>query len=172
MCHNTEVFPLETDQYTFSCTCNMLSTTCSWSLFADRENTFNSGTNESQFGWKSSIGYGQYVCVEDNATIVRDIPILPQGEKSKTMIGIFLCVWMKGVAIPLIIILYIFYTEKADGRWVIHSVSRQLSTWTFWPQCVLGLLDENNWIFHLLSANHSGNLYQSITSRFLKIAKI
>ena len=98
MCHNTEVFPLETDQYTFSCTCNMLSTTCSWSLFADRENTFNSGTNESRFEWERSIGYGQYICVEDNTTIVRDILILPHGEESRTMSGIFLCVCLKGVA--------------------------------------------------------------------------
>ena len=92
MCHSTEVFPLETDQYTFSCICNMLSTTCWWSLFTDRENTFNSGTSESQFMWQRSIGYGQYICVENNSTIVRDILILPQGEKSRIMSCIFLCV--------------------------------------------------------------------------------
>ena len=93
ICNSTEVNPISTstDKEKFPCICNMLSTTCWWSLFADRENTFNSGTINSTFKWDRSIGYGQYICVEDNSTIVKDILILPQGEKSRTMHAWVVC---------------------------------------------------------------------------------
>ena len=101
ICNNTEIFliPTESDQNTFHCMCDMLSTTCWWSSFADRENTFNSGSNESLFMWQRSVGYGQYICVENNSTIVKDILILPQGEKCRTIrVRIhILCMCLKGV---------------------------------------------------------------------------
>ena len=83
MCHNTEVQKLpaeESGQVSFSCVCDVFSKNCSWSPFSDRSIIVSSGGSESKFVWQSSIGYGQYICVEDNSIVAKDILILPQSE--------------------------------------------------------------------------------------------
>ena len=82
MCNNTEVqnLPPEDSSHEFNCICDILSTNCSWSPFADRSIILSSGISESLFVWQRSHGYGQYICVEDNSIVVKNVLILPQGE--------------------------------------------------------------------------------------------
>lgn len=88
MCHNTEVHFLaleESDPVPFNCMCDDFSTSCSWSSFADRRNILNGGTSHSLFMWQKSIGYGQYICVDDNSIVAKDILILPQSEENNEL---------------------------------------------------------------------------------------
>ena len=82
MCQNTEVYSVspeeESTAISFQCPC---STSCLWSSFSDRGNIL---TSESLFIWNKSVGYGQYICVEDEFTVVRDVLILPQSKEIKT----------------------------------------------------------------------------------------
>lgn len=85
LCHNTEVVTVaseESDQLSFECICGDSSTDCSWSTFTDRRNVLSSGNSESLFMWQRSIGYGQYICVENSDFVRKDVLILPQGEKT------------------------------------------------------------------------------------------
>ena len=62
------------------CYCNLSSTVCSWSPFANRNNTLSSGISESLLQWRNDTGYGQYICMQDNSFIVNDVFILPESK--------------------------------------------------------------------------------------------
>ena len=87
-CNNTEVYFVapeeESNPISFECQCDVLSTTCLWSLFADRGNILSSGISETLFMWNRNIGYGQYICVGDGFIVVRDVLILPQSKEIKS----------------------------------------------------------------------------------------
>ena len=88
MCQNTEVYSVlpeeESNTISFECYCDVFSTNCLWSSFSDRGNILSSGTSESLFMWNRSIGYGQYICVEDEFIVAMDVLILPQSKEIKT----------------------------------------------------------------------------------------
>ena len=78
-CGNTEVCFLKSDHLPeINCNCNK-STQCSWSRFADREETLSNGTTESVLMWQRTV-YGQYLCIRNNSTVARNIMILPEGQ--------------------------------------------------------------------------------------------
>ena len=87
MCDITEVFFVlpgeESNTIPFNCDCNDLSTSCVWSFYADRGNILSSGTVHSTFLWNRNVGYGQYICVKDDLTVVKDVLILPQCKEIK-----------------------------------------------------------------------------------------
>lgn len=62
------------------CECNASSTQCSWSRYAPRYRgeIISIGTTRSDLMWKN-YGYGQYICIRDNSTIVRNEFIIPRG---------------------------------------------------------------------------------------------
>ena len=83
-CDNTEICFLPADELPeITCNCTP-STQCSWSRFADREEVISSGTTESVLMWQRT-GYGQYICVRDGSTVVRNIMILPQSKEIKVL---------------------------------------------------------------------------------------
>ena len=84
-CDDTEICFLQANQLPeITCNCTP-STQCSWSRFADREEIISNGTTESVLMWNGT-GYGQYICVSDGSTVVKNIMILPQSEDIKALI--------------------------------------------------------------------------------------
>ena len=90
-CNNTEVYAVapeeETNSVSFECQCDVLSTSCLWSPFADRGNILSRGTSETLLMWNRDVGYGHYIClasVGDNFTVVKNVLILPEGKEIKT----------------------------------------------------------------------------------------
>lgn len=82
-CGDTEIYFLQANQMpNISCDCSQ-STQCSWSRFTDRGKILSNGTTESVLMWQRT-GYGQYICVGDGSTVVKNIMILPQSKEIKT----------------------------------------------------------------------------------------
>ena len=85
MCDNTEVFSVsaEVESIPFHCECGVLSTSCLWTFYADRANILSSGTISSTFLWNRNVGYGQYICVKNDLTVVKDVFIRPECKEIK-----------------------------------------------------------------------------------------
>ena len=83
-CTNTEnteiILVTRSEMVSRECYCNLSSTVCSWSPFANRSNTLSSGISESLLQWRNDTGYGQYNCMQDNSFIVNDVFILPESK--------------------------------------------------------------------------------------------
>lgn len=80
-CPNTEVYFVESEQILGlpECICN----DCSWRMFADLGMNLTSSLSiEAPFVWDSSAGYGQYICVDGNSVVAKDMDVLvlPPGE--------------------------------------------------------------------------------------------
>ena len=76
MC-NVTVYSLRSDHSPrIVCDCRDSSAQCLWTTFANREDVVSNGT---QLMWQGR-GYGQYVCVGDNSTVLRNVLILPESE--------------------------------------------------------------------------------------------
>ena len=100
MCNNTEIYFVlpeeESNTIPFECQCDVFSTSCLWSLFADRGNILSSGTSETFFMWNRNVGYGQYICVGDEFIVVRDVLILPQSKKLRQRVAFNVCTEGRG----------------------------------------------------------------------------
>ena len=82
-CGDTEIRFLQSNQLPeIVCDCSP-SIQCSWKGFADSGKIFSNGTTESILMWQRT-GYGQYMCVKDSSSVVRNIMILPQSKYIKT----------------------------------------------------------------------------------------
>ena len=81
-CRGTEVHFLESGPVYFECACGASSVNCSWSRFNDREHVLRRVTNGSRFEWQRSIGFGQFICVDDDFNVEEDILILSQSENT------------------------------------------------------------------------------------------
>ena len=80
-CGGTDVcrLPSNMEIFKINCNCSALGGQCSWVTFADRGRVLS---NESLLSWnKSTIGYGQFICVgsSNDATTIRNVLILPEG---------------------------------------------------------------------------------------------
>ena len=74
-CGGTEVCLLRLeDQAPVPISCNC--TRCLWKEFANPDHIIS---NKSVLTLQSREDYGQYICYEDNAAVVMDILILPEG---------------------------------------------------------------------------------------------
>ena len=81
-CGGTEICFLQSNQFPeINCDCSP-SIQCSWNGFADRGEILSNGTTDSVLMWNRT-GYGQYICVRDSSTEVRNIMILPQSKYIK-----------------------------------------------------------------------------------------
>ena len=98
-CPNTEVYfvePRDVVQFP-ECICP----NCSWRMFPDLGmNLTNSFSSEPIFIWDSSAGYGQYICVQGNSVVAKDMDVLILPPCKHTF---------KGVAASILIIFYFTY---------------------------------------------------------------
>ena len=74
-CGGTEVCLLRLEDQALEIPCNCNSTRCWWTKFANRDHIISNKFLTLQ----SREDYGQYICYEDNVTVVMDILILPEG---------------------------------------------------------------------------------------------
>ena len=88
---NTEIILVtRSEMISRECYCNLSSTVCSWSPFANRNNTLSSGISESLLQWRNDTGYGQYICMQDNSFIVNDHDVLILPESKHFHVGIII----------------------------------------------------------------------------------
>jgi len=79
-CGETEVRYLGSDQSPeIYCNCNTSSIQCWWTKFTNRKEILSSGTSTAVLMWQR-IGYGQYLCIRDNSTVIMNLLILPNGK--------------------------------------------------------------------------------------------
>ena len=81
-CGGTEVcrFPSTSETFEINCNCSALggrAGQCHWVTFADRGRVFSNGPLLSLE--RSTISYGQYICVGSNNATIRNVLILPAG---------------------------------------------------------------------------------------------
>ena len=83
-CTNTEntkiILVTRSQMVSRECYCNLSSTVCSWSPFANRSNILSSGISDSLLLWRNDTGYGEFICMQDNSFIVNDVFILPESK--------------------------------------------------------------------------------------------
>ena len=73
-------FPSNSETFEINCNCSALgghAGQCYWVTFADRGRVFSNGSLLSLH--KSTISYGQYICVGSNGATIRNVLILPEG---------------------------------------------------------------------------------------------
>lgn len=83
-CGGTDVYRFQSDVETFEINCTDCSTSegqCSWMSFADRGHQVDVPLSSgSLLSWnKTTIGYGQYTCVNSSGHTLKNVLILPEG---------------------------------------------------------------------------------------------
>ena len=93
MCHGTEICLLRPNaSIQVNCNCSGANSHCSWiSQSSKLDDNFLSRGNTGEsllLEWTSTIGYGNFICIRDDSTVVKSILILPVGKYDRLSIDI------------------------------------------------------------------------------------